>query len=233
MPFRATIFPTVCLLRNRAKRSSGGPWTFREFLLGLGAAGPFALLLFASCSTQPPAEPAQRPKPKHAKILHFYGASNQTPKGEPLTVCYGVEDATSVRMEPAEEELGLSHNRCIAIHPKQNTTYALIAKGADGEEVRKTFAVTIVAASAAGPPAQQVLLIRSFDVMTGNPGQPIQLCYATQGAKTLKLEPPVSAVEPSETPRCFPVNITAKTRFLLTATDASGRIDRMQVTASP
>ena len=190
------------------------------------------LLLLAACSQEPPApEPAKQAKPKHAKILQLSAANNQVQRGQSLTLCYGVEDATSVRLEPPEEELGLSRSRCIAVSPKRNTTYSVIAKGEDGQEVRQSFSVAVVAAVPAS--SASATLIRSFDVMTGRPGQPLQLCYHTKGAISLHLTPSVKSVEPSETPRCFPISITTKTTFLLTATDAAGNVDRMQVTATP
>ncbi len=191
-----------------------------------------SLLLLAACSPDRPArEPVKQATPKHAKILQLSAANNQVERGQSLTLCYGVEDATSVRLEPPEEVLGLSHSRCIAVSPKHNTTYTAIAKGEDGEEVRQSFPVSVVTAAPSIPAS--ATLIRSFDVATGNPGQPLQLCYQTKGAVSLRLTPPVKSLEPSESPRCFPISITTKTTFLLTATGAAGNVDRMQVTASP
>ena len=187
-----------------------------------------AILFCCACSAPPPApEPLKEEKPKHAKILQFYGADAEVTRGQPITLCYGVEDAVRVRMEPADEQLGLSRNRCIAVSPKQNTTYALIAKGADGLEVRQSLPIRVVA------PRQAVVLIQNFDVSMGGNGQPVQLCYRTKGATTLRLDPPLHPVGPSETPRCIPVVISAPTTFILTATDAAGNVDRMQVTAKP
>ena len=186
-------------------------------------------LLLTACSADRSAQEAvKQAKPKHAKILQLSAASNRVEKGQSLTLCYGVEDAASVRLEPPEETLGLSHNRCFAVSPKRNTTYTLIAKGDDGEEVRESFPVNVVAAAPATPGSAD--LIRSFDVANGNP---LQLCYQTKGAVSLRLTPAVKSIEPSEMPLCFPINITTKTTFLLTATDASGKVDRMQVTATP
>ena len=185
--------------------------------------------LLAACS--PDRSAPEAVKLKHAKILQLSAANNQVEKGQSLTLCYGVEDAADVRLEPPEEVLGLSHSRCIAVSPKHNTIYTLIAKGDDGEEVRQSLPVNVVAAAPASPGSAD--LIRSFDVGVGNPGQPLQLCYQTQGAVSLRLTPPVKTVEPSERPVCFPINITTKTTFLLTATNAAGNVDRMQVTATP
>lgn len=188
---------------------------------------PILLTLLVACGSAPPSEQAKQQAPQRARILQFYGANTQVVKGQPLTLCYGVEDAQSVRMEPPEVELGLSRNRCIAVSPKQNTTYILIAKGTDGQEVRQPFPVRLVAAS------QPVQLIRSFDVMPAKAGQLVNLCYQTKGAASVTLSPALTPVEPAEHPRCVPVAITQQTTFLLTATDAAGNVDRMQVTAKP
>jgi hypothetical protein len=194
----------------------------------------FMIVLLAACSKeQAPPPAAGKAKPKHAKILQLAAGTNQVVKGESLTLCYGVEDAKSVRLDPPEEELGVSRNRCIAVSPKKNTVYTLIAKGEDGEEVREQFPVSVVGAAPSSANAQQTLLIRSFDVMQGNPGQPTQLCYQTKGAVSVRINPAVKTLEPAESPRCFPISIASKTTFLLTASDAAGHIDRMQVTVAP
>ena len=194
----------------------------------------FVFLVLSACSGERASQvPAVKAKPKHAKILQLAAGTNQVVRGESLTLCYGVEDAKSVRLDPPEEELGVSRSRCIAVSPKRNTIYTLIAKGEDGEEVREQFPISVVGAGATGGGSQQSMLIRSFDVMHGNPGQPTQLCYQTKGAVSVRINPAVKALEPADSPRCFPISIATKTTFLLTATDAAGQIDRMQVTVAP
>ncbi len=189
---------------------------------------PILLVLLVACGSAPPSDHAKQQTSQRARILQFYGANTQAVvKGQPLAICYGVEDAQSVRMEPPEVELGLSRNRCFAVSPKQNTTYLLIAKGTDGQEVQQPFPVRVVAAP------QAVQLIRSFDVMPAKAGLSVNLCYQTKGAVSLTLTPALAPVEPAEHPLCVPVPITQQTTFLLTATDAAGNVDRMQVTAKP
>ncbi len=188
---------------------------------------PILLVLLVACGSAPLSDHAKQQTSQRARILQFYGANTQVVKGQPLTICYGVEDAQSVRMEPPEVELGLSRNRCFAVSPKQNTTYMLIAKGTDGQEVQQPFPVRVVAAS------QPVQLIRSFDVMPAKAGLSVNLCYQTKGVVSLTLSPALAPVEPAEHPLCVPVPITQQTTFLLTATDSSGNVDRMQVTAKP
>ena len=186
---------------------------------------PLLLIALAGCSsTTPPI--AQPPlKPKHARIINFYGADSEVVKGHPITLCYGVEDAITVRLEPPEEELGVSRNRCFAVSPKQNTSYSLIAKGEDGEAVNQSFQVRVA------PKAEQTILIRSFDVLNPKAPSPPSLCYQTNpGVKELKLDPPMVSVAPSEAIRCAPVMVAQTTTFVLIAVDVEGRQDKMQVT---
>ena len=183
----------------------------------------FCLLTLAGCATTPPAAPPE--KPKHAKIITFYGADSEVVKGQPITLCYGVEDAKSVRLDPPDEKLGISRNRCFAVSPKQNTSYALIAKGEDGMEAKQSFLVRVI------PKAEQAILIRSFDVLTAKLPTPPSICYQTAaGVQQLKLDPPMVRVAPSQSTKCVPVLIKTTTTFVLTAIDGQGRQDKMQVT---
>ena len=146
-------------------------------------------------------------------------------KGQPITLCYGVEDARAVRLEPPDEVLGVSRNRCFAVSPKQNTSYALFAKGEDDVEVKLSFLVRVV------PKVEQTELIRHFDVLNAKPPLPPNICYQTaSGARKLTLHPPLVRVTPSATTVCLPVKVATTTTFVLTAVDDRGREDKMQVT---
>ena len=63
-----------------------------------------AALLMGACFTKPPAPPKEK-LAAPARILQFYAASGAVDAGENVTICYGVEDAKSVRIEPPVEEL--------------------------------------------------------------------------------------------------------------------------------
>lgn len=196
------------------------------------------LLLSAACTT-PEKPAATAPPPKPPKITHFYSTTNPVPKGESATVCYGTEDATEVALAPYDDTLKPSMNRCIAVTPTGPTTYTLTAKGPGGETT-SALDLTIggapsrpaaAATAPAGPP-----LITSFQSIGGGrvtPGKPVQFCYSTRPeAVSVSSSPETSAALKPGQNQCFVANLTKTTSYILTARDAAGATDRMQVTVT-
>ena len=65
-------------------------------------------------------------------------------KGEKLTLCYGVVNAKSVRIEPPPaEEIWPSMNRCIVVAPKKDTKYTLTATDASGKSQNASVEVHV------------------------------------------------------------------------------------------
>ncbi len=83
-----------------------------------------------------------RVKPAPAAILMFTTSERQIPRGEAVTVCYGVAHATTVRLEPNGWQLPPLAKNCTRFYPKASATYSLIANGEGGTD-RKAFAVTV------------------------------------------------------------------------------------------
>lgn len=77
------------------------------------------------------------------KILQFYAAEGQIRKGDRVIVCYGVENARAVRLDPSIEEIKPSPVRCFNAFPKRTTTFKLTATGKDGREVSASFTVRV------------------------------------------------------------------------------------------
>lgn len=74
-------------------------------------------------------------------ILNFYVLPNEIRRGESATICYGVSNAKSVRLEPPAEEVWPSVSRCFDVTPKKTITYKLTAEDAAGHT--KTSSLTI------------------------------------------------------------------------------------------
>ena len=90
------------------------------------------------------------------RILQFYASTGAVTKGERAVVCYGVENAREVKLEPEVKKLEPSTNRCFSVTPASNTIYTLIAEGYDGQQVSASFAISV-----ATPPRSALLLARS------------------------------------------------------------------------
>jgi hypothetical protein len=83
-----------------------------------------------------------RVKPAPPAILMFTTSEKQIPRGEAVTLCYGVAHANAVRMEPNGWQLPPVAKNCTRFYPKATATYTLIATGAGGTR-RKAFSVTV------------------------------------------------------------------------------------------
>jgi hypothetical protein len=81
-------------------------------------------------------------KPAPAAILMLATSERQIPRGEAVTLCYGVAHARTVRMEPNGWQLPVGSKNCTRFYPKATATYTLIATG-DGGADRKAFSVTV------------------------------------------------------------------------------------------
>ena len=70
-------------------------------------------------------------------------SDKEIPPGEVVTVCYGVEHATTVRLDPIGWKLPASAKNCIRFYPKSTLDYALVATGAAGLVEREMFRVRV------------------------------------------------------------------------------------------
>lgn len=181
------------------------------------------------CAEKPEPPPRAESKPAAVvKILQFYASSGLVEKGKPVTVCYGVENAKSVRVEPPVEELKPALNRCFQVTPTRETTYTLVAEGFDGKTISESFTIKVVAGTSA---FRQPPMIRFFG--TSAPeivhGQSATLCYRVEKAVAVSLKPNVQPLEPSEK-FCFSVSPSGTTTYILTATGPDGKTESQQLT---
>jgi hypothetical protein len=187
-----------------------------------------ALCVLAGCSGEPAHEVKKTEAPAPPAITQFYASPATIAKGDHTLVCYGVEGAASVRLEPAVEEIAPSRARCIEVTPAASTKYTLYAKSRDGAEISQQIEVTIdpKRQRAAGPSPRQGGLILFFSAaQTKVPkGGPATLCYGVKGAASVVLTPPVETLVPSER-ICFQARPETSTAYVLTATSASGEKD--------
>lgn len=77
------------------------------------------------------------------KILLFYAAPIAVVKGGSTQLCYGVANATTVKMEPAVEGVKASLNVCIPVKPAHSTTYTLTATDDKGHSTSQSVNVIV------------------------------------------------------------------------------------------
>jgi hypothetical protein len=137
--------------------------------------GATALLAFALAGCQ------QAP-PSHARIAHFKADPSYLPTGSAGKLCYGVENATKLDLNPPVEYLLPASERCIDISPKQTTTYTLTAWGADGGQDKKSSEVRV------GPALPQLsdLIASSTEVKRG---ASVKICFKVENARAVRAKP--------------------------------------------
>jgi len=64
-------------------------------------------------------------------------------RGEHTLLCYGVNDAKTVRLEPSVEEVWPSFTRCIQVSPRKDTEYKLTAEDAAGHSVSQSVTIRV------------------------------------------------------------------------------------------
>jgi hypothetical protein len=119
---------------------------------------------------------------EHVRITQFYAPEKMLPRGLKGNLCYGVEHARKVELNPPVEELWPSPVRCFEISPKQNTTYTLTAFGEDGSQETKSLDVTV----GAPPPRLYDLSVNATQV---HPGEKVTVCFKLENVTNVKASP--------------------------------------------
>ena len=79
------------------------------------------------------------PAPPEIRML---ASEKEIRKGDAATVCYGVEHARTVRVEPIGMQ-GPPSKACLRFYPAASMTFTLVAAGAAGRSDRKQFRIAV------------------------------------------------------------------------------------------
>jgi hypothetical protein len=192
---------------------------------------PIAICLLAACGKQEAPVAKQPPQPKPVQILQFYPSNTQVARGEHALVCYGVENAKAVRLEPPIEQIVPAYIRCFQYSPQKTTEIKLVATGADGSEVSKAIQIAVVGVASAPKTKSDLIVSFVSSAKTVAPGQEVTLCYETRNATAVKLEPSETA-GPLPLKGCVSQHVKGRTQFTLIASGAGGKQDRESLTVS-
>jgi hypothetical protein len=200
---------------------------FRQHKI-LAKPGHFALLalLLAAC-TPPPRQPTAPPADP-PKILSFYARDPVVTEGTATVLCFGVENATSVHIDPPVEGVSPSMSRCVEAHPKGETQYTLTATGSSGQSVSQSLTLRTAADQSTLPQ------ITSFQVAKHEKdyaGQTIYtLSFAAQNAEEISIDPPVFPTLHRSPSGQFAVKPEKTTTYTLSAKGKSGHTAQRQLT---
>lgn len=80
---------------------------------------------------------------KELAIQSFYASAGTVHRGESLQLCYGVANAKVVKLEPQDNPVWPSYNRCVDVSPKKDTTYTLTILDAAGNTKSQTLDIKV------------------------------------------------------------------------------------------
>src|SRR5690348_12001607 len=106
------------------------------------------------CSEAPKKNVETKAAAPAARILNFYASPPSIEKGSDALLCYGVEGASWVKLEPDVEKLNPALSRCFQVQPEVTTTYTLSVEGSSQK--------TEVKVTPAQPKAERTQLIKYF-----------------------------------------------------------------------
>ncbi len=79
----------------------------------------------------------------HLKILDFYASPSRVRRGQTSTICYGVNAAQSVRIDPPVEQLHPAVSHCLQVTPQRNTDYKLTIADAAGHTLSQSLTIEV------------------------------------------------------------------------------------------
>jgi hypothetical protein len=82
------------------------------------------------------------------RILRFYATTGSIALGGKAQLCYGVENAKSVRIFPPVATVLPAANRCLEIVPDHTTHYTILAEGFDGSIAMRPLTLVVETAPA-------------------------------------------------------------------------------------
>ena len=184
-------------------------------------------LAMGACSGGPPKETATErkaaPSGPAVKITQFYANPPSIPRGEKALLCYGVESAAFVRIEPPVEKLSPALARCFEVRPKEATTYKLIAEGRTGGTAEQSLTVDVGG-------ARPVLFDLSVNAPSVKPGQLVSFCFQSKNATAVKGSPGKFQHGGKAAKDCLVHQPQQTTTYEIVASNAQGLTDRASMT---
>ena len=80
---------------------------------------------------------------KELAIQSFYASAGIVKRGESVQLCYGVANAKTVKLEPQDNPVWPSYNRCVEVSPKKDTTYTLTIQDVAGHTQTQSLDIKV------------------------------------------------------------------------------------------
>src|ERR1017187_8489888 len=192
-----------------------------------GIALAVAAGMLTGCSSperraEAPASSSSEPSPADAaRITQFYTTKALVSRGDTGLVCYGVENATAVWLEPPRQELSAALARCVEVSPVADTTYKLTVEGADGKTVTGELKVSVGAVARIGNVKVSALEVKARDL--------VSICYTGENARAVTIDP-IAFRGGSARQGCATDQPRKSTTYTVSAVGAGGDKDQERVT---
>jgi hypothetical protein len=184
-----------------------------------------AALLAACSSTEKkaaaPVAKAAAP-PEIPRITQLYTSPARLGRGEKGLLCYGVENAKTVWLEPPRHELSAALSRCVEITPAVDTTYKVTAEGMDGKAVTQELKVKLGIARAR-------IVNLAVSALEVRAGELVSLCYTVENARAVTVDP-IGFRGGSAGKGCAKDQPAKSTTYTISAVGAAGDQDEEHVT---
>jgi len=184
-----------------------------------------ASIMLGGCSSPTRSDPApkQTAAPSdEARITQFYATAPRVARGEKTLLCYGVENATAVWLDPGHKELSAALSRCIEVTPTEDTTYTLSAQTPGGKPVTREVKISTGAARAR-------IVNVNISALEVKPGDLVSVCYMVENARSVTIDP-LKHRGGAEPKGCATDTPRKSTTYTITATGAGGETDQERVT---
>ena len=79
----------------------------------------------------------------HLTILGFNAAEKEVSPGGRVLMCYGVSNASAVKIEPGVEPIKPALQHCLEVFPKKTTEYTLTASDEKGNTKSKSLTIRV------------------------------------------------------------------------------------------
>jgi hypothetical protein len=191
--------------------------------IGLAFAGVWCACSIG-CGSAPPSRPAQAAKAStdSARITQFYATAPNLAKGEKELLCYGVENARTVKLAPSSEDLSAALSRCVEVNPEATTRYTLTAEGVNGPPATQELTVTV------GPPHVKIIDV-TVNSLSVTRGTPVSLCYRVENAASVEIDP-IRFRGGVDSHGCGTDTPKQTTTYIVTARGVEGSRDQERVT---
>ncbi len=181
-------------------------------------------MLAAGCRTAPNVQTQAPSEPPPVRILQFY-AEPVVAKGETTKLCYGVENAATLKLDPPVERVWPAVARCFPVSPEKATRYTLTAVDAQGRQVSQTVDIRV------GPARPRIIEV-SINKLEVKAGEEVTVCYHAANAVSVDAGPGRWLTTRDPQKGCLSDRPRKSTTYQVRVTGAGGDTDQEKVSVT-